>query len=417
MTPAPRAVVVLALLAVSALLLPIAVVALAVLALIAAVAVDARAARRRPTVDRRVPEVLSRGVPAELQIAAPAPAGGSVRVRQAAPAALTLDRREADGELRASVVARRRGKHVLPAVATRATGPLGLARWDHRIGEDAEIRVFPDLRAARRLALAVARGRFRDQGATARGPLGLGTEFELIRDYEPDDDIRQVNWRATARLGRPMSNQYRLEQDRDLLLLIDAGRLSSAPLDADGTTVLDACLDAASALAFVADELGDRTGAVAFDDAVRTALPPRRAGGQPVVRALFDLEPRPVDSDYELAFRRAEGSKRALVVVFCDLLEEAAARPLVRAVPVLTRRHAVVVASPSDPALAALAAASGADPLTAARATIAGDVLAARARAAAQVRAAGARVLEAPPEKLPAVVVSAYLRAKARAVL
>ena len=90
-------------------------------------------------------------------------------------------------------------------------------------------------------------------------------------------------------------------------------------------TILDAELDAAAALAFVADELGDRCGAVAFDDEVRAALPPRRAGRRDVVRALFDLEPRPVDSDYELAFRRAEGSKRALVVVFCDLLEEAAA--------------------------------------------------------------------------------------------
>ena len=356
MTPAPRAVVVLALFALSALVLPVAVVALAVLALVAAVTVDAVAARRAPTVERRVPEVLSRGVPAELRIAAPAPAGGSVRVRQAAPAALTIEQREGDGGLRSEVVARRRGRHVLPAVATRSTGPLGLARWDHSIGTAADIRVFPDLRTARRLALAVARGRFRDQGATARGPLGLGTEFELIRDYEPDDDIRQVNWRATARLGRPMSNQYRLEQDRDLLLLLDAGRLSAAPLDQDGTTVLDVCLDAAAALAFVADELGDRTGAVAFDDEVRTALPPRRAGGQPVVRALFDLEPRPVDSDYELAFRRAEGAKRSLVVVFCDLLEETAARPLVRAVPVLSRRHAVIVASPSDPTLAAIAA-------------------------------------------------------------
>jgi uncharacterized protein (DUF58 family) len=209
-----------------------------------------------------------------------------------------------------------------------------------------------------------------------------------------------------------MSNQYRLEQDRDLLLLLDAGRLSAAPLDAEGTTVLDVCLDAASALAFVADELGDRTGAVAFDDAVRTALPPRRAGGQPVVRALFDLEPRHVDSDYALAFRRAEGAKRTLVVVFTDLLEEAAARPLVHAVPVLGRRHAVIVASPTDPALAAIATAGAA-----ARATIAQDVLDARARASAQLRAAGARVLEAPPDQLPAAIVAAYLRAKARAVL
>jgi uncharacterized protein (DUF58 family) len=211
-----------------------------------------------------------------------------------------------------------------------------------------------------------------------------------------------------------MSNQYRLEQDRDLLLLIDAGRLSTAPLG--NASILDAELDAAAALAFVADELGDRCGAVAFDSEVRVAMPARRKSGQTVVRALYDLEARPVESDYELAFRRAEGTKRALVVVFCDLLEESAARPLVRAVPVLTRRHAVMVASPSDPALEALAAGGG-DPLSRARAVVANDVLAARKRAAMQVQAAGARVLEAPPGKLAAVLVAAYLRAKARAVL
>src|SRR6202012_2751650 len=151
------------------------------------------------------------------------------------------------------VIARVRGRHVLPAVATRATGPLGLGRWDRACGGTAEVRVFPDLRTARRLALAVARGRFRESGATARGPLGLGTEFELIRDYVPDDDIRQVNWRATARLGRPMSNQYRLEQARDLIGLVDAGRLSAAPIGDTGGSVLDVALDAASAIALVAD--------------------------------------------------------------------------------------------------------------------------------------------------------------------
>ncbi len=419
MTPAPRAVLALGAISLSAFILPIGLVALLAFALTVVTIVDARAARRRPEVRRELPEVLSRGVPSTLKINAPAPAGGAVRIRQSAPPSLTLEPREADDRLQSTLTATKRGRHVIPAVATRSTGPLKLARWDHTTGEQAEVRVFPDLRAARRLALAVARGRFRDQGATARGPLGLGTEFELIRDYEPDDDIRQVNWRATARLGRPMSNQYRLEQDRDLLLLIDAGRLSSAPIGNEHMTILDAELDAAAALAFVADELGDRCGAFAFDDEVRAALPPRRQAGSDVVRALFDLEPRLRDSDYELAFRRAEGSKRALVVVLCDLLEESAARSLVRAVPVLTRRHAVMVGSPSDPALEALVAAGTQPPdaLTAARATVAGDVLNARARAAAQVRAAGARVLEAPPDKLPAVLVAAYLRAKARAVL
>jgi uncharacterized protein (DUF58 family) len=231
-----------------------------------------------------------------------------------------------------------------------------------------------------------------------------------VRDYQPDDDIRQINWRATARMGRPMSNQYRLEQDRDVVLALDAGRLSTAPLAPD-TTVLDVALDAACAVGLVADELGDRCGAVAFDAQLRAALRPRRAGGAALVRALFDLEPALVESDYELAFRHVETGKRALVIVLADLLEETAARPLAEAVPVLARHHAVVVASPADPALAEASAAGGA------RARVAASVLAARARAAARVRAGGATVLEAPPERLPAACVAAYLRAKSRARL
>ena len=410
MSPSPRAVVALAAIALCALILPLGIVVLAAVALVAATVVDAVSAKRVPELRRDAPEVLSRGVPVPLIATATAPAGGSVRVRQAAPAGIDVEPREAETALTATVTATRRGRHTLPATAARATGPLKLARWDHQPGGPAEVRVFPDLHTARRLALTVARGRFREQGATAHGMLGLGTEFELIRDYQPDDDIRQVNWRATARMGRPMSNQYRLDQDRDLVILVDAGRLSAARLEPHGT-ILDTELDAAAAIALVADQLGDRCGAIAFDREIRTALPPRRQGGAAVVRALFDLEPRSLDSDYELAFRRAEGSKRALIVVLCDLIEEAAARPLADAVPVLARRHAVVVAAPKDPALERLA--RGDDE----RATIAGDVLQARAAAVARVKAAGARVLEAAPDKLATACVAAYLRAKSRAAL
>jgi uncharacterized protein (DUF58 family) len=197
---------------------------------------------------------------------------------------------EADGQLDAMLVPRRRGRHRLPAVATRAVGPLGLGRWDHGAAGEAEVAVYPDVPAARRLALAVRQGRFGEQGRLRRGPLGLGTEFESVRDYSPDDDIRQVNWRVTARLERPMSNTYRVDQDRDVVVVVDAGRLMAALLA--GTpplTRLDAALDAATAVALVADEMGDRCGSVAFDAEVRRRLPPRRRGGRAVVETLFDL--------------------------------------------------------------------------------------------------------------------------------
>lgn len=415
MSPGPRAGLALAVLAVVALVLPLALVGLAVVALVTATAVDALAARRPPSVRRDVPTVLARGVPVPLTVEVGAEAAGHLRVRQPVPPDLRLEPSEAEGRLEAVLTPLRRGRHVLPPPAVRANGPLGLGRWDHGAGGETEVLVYPDLPAARRLALAVRQGRFRDPGRLSRGPLGLGTDFQLVRDYVPDDDVRQVNWRATARMQRPMSNQFRVDQDRDVVCVVDSGRLMAAPVG--DRTRLDAALDAVTAVALVADEVGDRCGVIAFDAAVLRAVSPRRSGGTSVVRALFDLEPSAVDSDYELAFRRVGRSKRAFVLVLTDLLDEAAARPLVEAVPVVARRHSVAVASVTDPDLARLVTQVPATALDVYAASVAVDVLEARAQAAGQLTRAGAQVLEAPPGLLPEVCVGAYLRMKSLARL
>jgi uncharacterized protein (DUF58 family) len=391
------------------------------LALFAAVAVgaafvvDAVVSRPRPAVRRQVPGALARGVAASLTLDADGGGADSLRLRQPLVPDIAVEPAEADARLDAQVRAARRGRHVLPSPAARVRGPLGLAAWYRRGGDPAEVLVYPDLPAAWRLVLAVRQGRFRDPGRLTRGPLGLGTDFESIRDYLPDDDFRQVNWRATARLGRPMSNQYRVEQDRDVVCLLDTGRLTAAPLG--DRTRLDATVDAATAVALVADEVGDRAGVIAFDDRVRRRLPPARGGGDAVVRAVFDVEPTMVESDYELAFRAVGTGKRAFVLVLTDLLEEAAAQPLVDAMPVLARRHAVVVASVADPDLERLVHAPPQSPADVYAAAVALDVLDARERVAAQLRRAGADVVEARPDLLPDACVGAYLRAKARARL
>jgi uncharacterized protein (DUF58 family) len=361
--------------------------------------------RAAPVTRRELPGVLARGRPVPFSVVAE-----DGRVRQPLPPDLAATAQEADARLEGELVARRRGRHAVPAPAVRRTGPLRLGRWDHRPGETAEVLAYPDLPQARRLALAVRQGRLREPGHRPRGPLGLGTDFESIRDYVPDDDIRQVNWAATQRTGRPMSNTYRVEQEREVLLLIDCGRLMAAPLD--DATRLDLAVDAAVAVAAVADVLGDRCGVLAFDRDVRRRLPPRRGGGQAVAQAIFDLEPSADDSDYERAFQTAAAGKRALILILTDLIEETAARPLADAVPVLARRHAVIVASTKDDEIEARTASSDANV-----ATVATDVVEAATKAAALLTRAGATVTSASPSSLPAACVTAYLRAKQRARL
>ena len=392
-----------------------AVALFAAVAVAAAFVVDAILSRTRPIVRRHLPGALARGVAASLRLDAEPVGAGTLRLRQPLVPDVAVEPAEADGHLDARIRAGRRGRHTLPSPAARVRGPLGLAAWYRRGGEPDEVLVYPDLPAAWRLVLAVRQGRFRDPGRLTRGPLGLGTDFESIRDYLPDDDIRQVNWRATARMGRPMSNQYRVEQDRDVVCMLDVGRLMAAPLG--DRTRLDATVDAATAVALVADEVGDRAGVIAFDDRVRRRLPPARGGGDAVVRAIFDVEPTMVDSDYELAFRAVGSGKRAFVLVLTDLLEEAAAQPLLDAMPVLARRHAVVVAGVTDPDLEQMVHTPPRAPADVYAAAVALDVLDARARVAAQLRRAGADVVEARPDLLPSACVGAYLRAKARARL
>lgn len=413
MTPAPRLAAVVAVVATGFLFFPVLAVVLALLAVVIAAVIDASAVRHPPAAERAVPPLVARGLPAALAVRVDG-APGAVEIRQAVPPDLSLEPGVAVGRLDAVLIPRRRGRHTLPPAAVRLTGPLGLGRWDHQVGADLDLRVYPDVVAARRIAVAVRRGDFSETGRT-RGPLGIGTDFESVRDYSPDDDIRQVNWRATARLGRPMSNQYRTDRDRDVVCLIDTGRLMAAPLG--DRTRLDAAVDAAVAVAFVADEVGDRSGVVAFDHEIRRRLGPRRGGGRRVVHALFDVEPRPIESDYELAFQAVAGTKRAMVMVFTDLFDEAAAHPLLAAMPILVRRHAVVVASATDPDLRAIIERLPAAlvDVYAAAATL--DLLDARERSAHQLRRCGAVVLEASPDRLGAACVGAYLRMKARARL
>ncbi len=335
-----------------------------------------------------------------------------LRLHQPLPPDLKLEPQEADSFLKAEITARRRGRHRLASAAARTVGPLGLGVTFHRVAGDSDVLVYPDMPAAHALALSVRYGTFRQEGRRPRGPLGLGTEFESIREYLPDDDIRQVNWRATARMGTPMSNVHRVEHDREVMCLIDCGRLMAAPIQ--DRTRLDAAVDATAAMAAVAEELGDRMGVMAFDHGVRRLVKPRRNGGPAVLAAVFDLEPSEQDSDYELAFRRVAAAKRSFILILTDILEENAARPLVEAMPVLARHHQVAVASVVDDDLESAVSTRPQVAADAYRAVAALGVLEARAKVIVMLGHAGAQVVEAPLGLLSTRCVGAYLEAKAR---
>ena len=337
------------------------------------------------------------------------------RIRQPTPSEIRLDPDEVAGPtLLGTLSGRRRGNYSVGPAVVRECGPLGLTSRDVKVDLSGSVRVIPDLPRARRLAAARRRGGGMNDGRV-RNRLGVGTDFEAIRDYSPDDDIRQVNWVASARTGRPMSNQYRIDENRDVVCLIDTGRLMASPVGE--VDRLDVALDAMTILCVEAEEAQDRVGAIAFSHEVHRQLSPRRYGTAAIVDALYDIEASEVESDYERAFIAVGRHKRALVVLFSDLVDEAASRALLAACPILTRRHALMVVSCRDPDLENAIATVPRDIHDVLRTSIAIELLRTKDRVRFQLESMGVVVVEASAEHLGSACVRAYMALKARARL
>ncbi len=321
------------------------------------------------------------------------------------------------------LVPTRRGDRSTAHVTIGSTGPLGLAarqrrhtrRIDGRRVQTAPwtVRVLPPFASRRFLPEKLARLRQLD-GMVAVHRRGQGTEFDSLREYVDGDDVRSIDWRATARRDAVVVRTWRPERDRRLVCVLDTGRTAAARVG--DSPRLDAALDACLLLAAVAARAGDRVDLLAADRQVRASVEgARHAEVLPqLVAAMATLEPALVETDASLlvteVLRRAR--KRCLVVLFTALEGAAAEEGLLPVLPALTARHTVVLASVGDPRVAELSA-GRADAAAVYDAAAAERALGERRRLTAVLRRRGVEVVDAPPETFASVVADAYLALKA----
>ncbi|HET6438776.1 MAG TPA: DUF58 domain-containing protein [Anaeromyxobacter sp.] len=311
---------------------------------------------------------------------------------------------------------RRRGTASFGDLHVRVRGPLTLARRQWRIPLARPVEVYPDLRG---LAEAAGAERLEQGRARTRG-LNEGREFAALRPYLPGDDIRGIDWKATARRGAPVVREFQPERNQAVWLLLDCGRSLSARLK-DGRTKLDRAVDAALALARAAALRGDRTGAILFGAEVeRVVLPGAgRAGLSALADALHGALARPEEADYLAALDALEARqrRRALVVVITDLSDPDTSATFRARAALLARRHLVLLLAVADSEVAEVAASRPERTEEAYARAAAERILAERDLAAARLTAAGIRVESAPARSLVAAVVNRYLEVKRRGAL
>lgn len=320
---------------------------------------------------------------------------------------------------RLELLPKHRGTGAGGDLSVRILGPLGLAWRQGVVRLPWEATVYPTVPESPLRALPLQVLRRREAGLrTIRRP-GEGRLFEGLREWVPGDDTRIIDWKATARRGKPIARQYEDERRQQVLIVIDAGRLLTA--EVDGVARLEAVVVAALRLARAAVEHDDNVGLMVFADTVQRYVMPAR--GRRALRAVLDglahVEGRLVEPDYPAAFRylAAHNRKRALTVLFTDVIDRTASEALVRHAVTLRPRHLPLAVTLRDPALEALATARPAAAAEAFERAAAEELLGAREAALAEMRGQGVMVLDVAPAGAGEAVVARYHQLKRRGLL
>lgn len=312
----------------------------------------------------------------------------------------------------------RRGDRRADRVTIRTAGPLGLARRQRSIDVPGALRALPPFPSRRHLPSRLAQLRQID-GRSAVRIRGQGTEFDSLRDYVEGDDVRSIDWRATARRQHPVVRTWQPERDRRVMIVLDTSRTSAGRID-DGTR-LDSGMDAALLLTALAGRAGDRVSFLAGDRTVRarvTGVSDRAELLHTVINAMAPLEPALVEANWRtlLGARGALPKQRSLLVLVTPLEPAAIQEGLLPVLASVALRHRVVIASVADPGVRAMAEARDtAEQVYDASAAERSELLRQDTRTA--LERLGVTVLDEEPDTLPVALVDHYLLLKSRGLL
>jgi uncharacterized protein (DUF58 family) len=316
----------------------------------------------------------------------------------------------------------RRGDQRAAAVTARSIGPLGLAGRQSSQSVPGQVRVLPPFLSRKHLPSRLAKLREID-GLLPTLIRGQGTEFDSLREYVVGDDVRSIDWRATARRADVMVRTWRPERDRRVVIVLDTGRMAAGRVGVDPTAAdpagwprLDWSMDAALLLAALASRAGDHVDFLAHDRVSRAGVfgASRTELLAQLVEAMAPLQPTLVESDWRamVAAIARRTRRRSLVVLLTDLNATALDEGLLPVLPQLSSKHHVMIAAVADPRVDRMAAGRS-DAAAVYDAAAAERSRNDRRAIATRLRRSGVEVVDAVPTEIAPALADHYLAMKA----
>jgi uncharacterized protein (DUF58 family) len=309
----------------------------------------------------------------------------------------------------------RRGIYAFGHVLVFASTRLGLVERRYRCGAPCDVGVYPSYQRLHQYELMAVSQNLQQLGIKRIRRIGRNTDFEHIRDYLRGDDYRTVNWRATARTGRPMVNVYQDERSQQVFCIIDKGRVMQQAFE--GMTLLDYAINASLALSYVAMRKEDRAGLITFADSLGTLVPADRRPGHinKLMETLYAEQTDFAETDFS-ALSVAVGrhvSKHSLLILFTNFMGLVSLQRQLPFLQQIARRHRLLVVFFDDVELQQFIAAPPSTAEERCQQEVARKFVAEKQLVSATLRQYGILSLLTSPLELTVDVINRYLAVRA----
>jgi len=278
------------------------------------------------------------------------------------------------------------------------------------------IRIYPDIRAVYRYELMASRNRLGEIGVRIMRMPGQGREFERLREYRYGDEIRHIDWKATARQRQLVTREFNVERNQSLVLMVDCGRFMRT--ESGGISYLDQALNSAIMLSYIALGQGDNVSLMAFSNRIERFIRPVRGkpGIQTILRSTYDIQPSDKAADYNLAveYLTTVQRKRALVVMITFVSDEIQLARIAESLRVRSLPYLPVCVLLQDTDLHEMAEAVPGSLLEAYHTSAAASILHGHSQQISALRESGVLVVGSSPGQLSEHLIHEYLRLKAR---
>lgn len=297
------------------------------------------------------------------------------------------------------------------------SSPLGLVKRRFIFENHCDVLVYPSYQQLHNVHLLFRAGEHYGQNQVRMRKLGQSMDFEQIKEYVRGDDVRTVNWKATARRGGGlMVNTYSEEKSQQVYCIIDKGRLMKMPFE--GLSLLDYAINSTLVLSHVCLQRQDKIGLISFAEKIGTFLPAIRKPIQRenILNALYKQQTAFLEPDFEMLFMQLRNRirQRSMLILFTNFETLQGARRQIPYLRMIARYHLLLVVFFENTELKLVAHSKAESVEDIYVQTIAGKFLFEKRLIVKELSSHGILSVLTPPQNLTISTVNKYLELKSR---